>query len=341
MSIVHPSREFTIGALVSTGAIAGLVLISACTDHPSTRTGTDGAQTNTPAIETPVPSAGSAAGTANTASMSTDSAAPSAPQVPPTPAESKAAWTEGVALYEQGDFAGASTKLRIASAGQESNAYRAYLFGLSLWKSGNNDAAEEALVRSATLGSGSIKTWINLARVRMELQDPQGALEAADEALKIDAGSGDALHQRARALAGLERTDEAIGTLEQALTASPENGYIANTLGYVLLRTGHADEAIAYLERARIALPKTDYVRNNLAAAYERTGRVGEAIAEYRSSVEAGDASGKAAASLARLEPLARAEGLMVREHPVPDGAPLAQGQDSDGTSSGPDAPNH
>jgi tetratricopeptide (TPR) repeat protein len=235
-----------------------------------------------------------------------------------TPIDPKTAWKDGVAAYQSGDFAASATHLRVAVEERKDDPYAHYLFGLALWKSGQLDEAEGALVRSTTLNDQSIKTWINLARVRLDRREFDGALEAADGATALDGTSSDALHQCGRALDGLNRGDEAVATLEQARSLSPDNGYIANTLGYLLLRRGRPEEAVAHLEAARDRLPQIAYVRNNLGVAYERTGDVHRAAEEFRAALQAGDSDGKASASLARIEPLLRER---IAAQPVPEEA--------------------
>ena len=226
------------------------------------------------------------------------------PPAPPTAAEVAASWGEGVALYDSGDYTGAIVPLQIAADGLPDEPYTQYLFGLALWKVGEFDSAERALRVASDLNPDSIKTWINLARVRLDKDDAQGALAAADSALAIDAGSADAVHQRGRALAALKRNDDALEALERAYELDPENGYVANTLGYLLLQSDRAGDALPYLEAARERLPEVAYVRNNLGVAYERSGDIASAVGEYRAAVEAGDSGGKALASIGRLEPI-------------------------------------
>ncbi|HEV8199767.1 MAG TPA: tetratricopeptide repeat protein [Candidatus Polarisedimenticolia bacterium] len=241
------------------------------------------------------------------------------PPAPVTPAESidpKTAWKEGVQSYQSGDFATASSQLRIAVDSRQDDPYAHYLFGLALWKSGQLDEAEGEMVRSTTLNDQSIKTWINLARVRLDRKEFDSALEAADKAVSIDGRSSDALHQRGRALDGLNRGDEAVVTLQQARSLSPDNGYIANTLGYLLLRRGQTEEAVPLLEAARDRLPQVAYVRNNLGVAYERQGDVHKAAEEFRAALQAGDSEGKASSSLARIEPLLRER---IASQPLPE----------------------
>jgi len=213
----------------------------------------------------------------------------------------KTAWTDGVASFDRGEFGVASEQLKTAVAGEPQNAYRRYLLGLALWKSGDRDGAEASLVESVKLDATRQKSWINLARVRNERGDRHGAVEAADSALALDPDSADALHQKGRALMELGRSDEALAALTAAHDKDDGNGYIANTLGLLLIQLGKPGEAIEPLEVAKSILPHVAYVRNNLGVAYERTGRMDEAKIEYLAAVGAGDAGGKAMRSLVRL----------------------------------------
>lgn len=246
-------------------------------------------------------------GTAQPASLGVSSAPPltadlpEPPLGPVDPAAATSAWKDAVELYDNGDYAGAIPKLELAVAGDPDDAYRRYLLGLALWKSGDLDRAEAALVDSVKLDATRLKTWINLARVRNERDDRKGALEAAEKALDLDPTSADALHQKGRALMELKRGDEALEALQTAHDLDPDNGHIANTLGLLLIQTGKPGDAVAPLEAARAKLPNVAYVRNNLGVAYERTGRLDDAKLEYQAAVDSGDLGGKAMKSLVRL----------------------------------------
>jgi Flp pilus assembly protein TadD len=276
-------RSATLRYATILGLLASGTLLTGCSDDARGQGGTLPAS--------PVASA--------TPSVSAD--LPMAAPTPVDPAMAKTAWKDGVALFDNGDYQAASEKLKTAVAGKPQDAYRRYLLGLALWKSGERASAEASLVESAKLDATRIKTWINLARVRHELGDRTGALEAADEALELDPASADALHQRGRALMELGRGDEALVALTTARELDADNGYIANTLGLLLIQLGKPAEAIEPLEAAKISLPHIAYVRNNLGVAYERTGRIDEAKTEYLAAVDAGDAGGKAMKSLVRL----------------------------------------
>jgi Flp pilus assembly protein TadD len=284
-------------ATLTNGTILGLLatgaLMTACA-HDASHDG-DGA-TLLAANATAVP-----------ASLDVSSAPPPAEALPETslgpvdPAVARAAWKEGVANFNDGDYAAAVTQLRLAVAGEPDDAYRRYLLGLALWKSNDPAGAEASFVESLKLDATRLKTWINLARVRNEQNDRAGALEASDKALDLEPTSAEALHQKGRALSELGRRDDALEALETARDLDPDSGYIANTLGLVLIQTGRPADAIEPLEVAKLRLPHVAYVRNNLGVAYERTGRLDEAKVEYLAAVEAGDMGGKAMKSLVRL----------------------------------------
>ncbi|HJQ99770.1 MAG TPA: tetratricopeptide repeat protein [Candidatus Polarisedimenticolaceae bacterium] len=218
------------------------------------------------------------------------------------PVTAKKAWSEGVAAYESGSFAEAATKLDVAVSGRPGDAYAVYLLGLSRWKTGDLEGAEKALEGSLAIDAMRPKSWINLARVRMDRNDPKGALEAATKALEIDPQSSTALHQEGRALLALNRADEAEVSLLASRGFDPDDGYVANTLGLLLIQRGRFAEAIPHLEGAKAILPNVSYVRNNLGVAYEKTGRIDEARIEYQAALDAGDTK-RALSSLNRLGP--------------------------------------
>ncbi len=319
-------EPITISASIVFGALSLIWLLAGCggsgtADRPGTgdggaTTGTsvsggyDHGDRSTTAIAPTKPGkmqdvAGRAPGT-ETIPETTVTGTPEIPIVPPDPIEVKTAWKEGLALFEQGDHAGAVERLRLVALGREDVFDVHYLLGLSLWRSGELGEAENALMHACSLEAGSIRSRINLARVRIDRDDARGAIEAIDEALAIDPESAAALHQKGRALSLLDRTDEAVDVLTRARSIDPENGWIANTLGYVLIRSERFSEAVPHLEDASGTLPRVAFVRNNLGVAYERTGRTEQAYMEYRAAVEAGDSGGKAGASIARIEPIVR-----------------------------------
>ncbi len=177
------------------------------------------------------------------------------------------------------------------------------MLGLALWKSGRLDEAAAAMEESAKLGPDSIKTLVNLSRIRNDQGDFEGALEAARAGLHSDAQDASAHFLEGRSLLNLRRVDEAVSSLTASLAIDPDNGYVQNLYGLALMRQGHVGEAVASLERASALEPDLAYVQNNLGMALELSGRTAEAVGAYRRGVEIDPGHDKVAANLARLEP--------------------------------------
>jgi len=91
----------------------------------------------------------------------------------------------------------------------------------------------------------------NLAR----LYDPkyyQDALAIADRGIELDRFGPAVMAERARALDGLGRTDEAIEELRDALELDPADGAAAIQLAQIHAREGDLDAAISVLEGVRV-----------------------------------------------------------------------------------------
>ena len=226
------------------------------------------------------------------------------PPAPPTAVELADAWKEGVALYDSGDYSGAIVPLQIAADGLPDEPYTQYLFGLSLWKVGEFDSAERALRTASDLNPDSLKTWINLARVRLDNDDAQGALTAADAALALDARLG---RCPAPARAGPRRPETQRRRAGDAGAGPPARSrqWIRRQYARLPAAAKRPGRRCTFLisKRRATACRKIAYVRNNLGVAYERSGDMVRAVDEYRAAVEAGDSGGKALASIGRLQP--------------------------------------
>ena len=205
--------------------------------------------------------------------------------------------------FEAREFDQAVAYLEAEIAERPQRAWSHYMLGLALWKSGRLDEAAAAMDESAKLGPDSIKTLVNLARIRNDQADFEGALEAARAGLEIDPHDASALFLQGRSLLNLGRVDEAVSSLTASLAIDPDNGYVENLYGLARMRQGRTGEAVASFERASELEPNVVYVQNNLGLALELSGRTVEAVAAYRRGVEIGPAHARVAANLARLEP--------------------------------------
>ncbi|MBL7257344.1 tetratricopeptide repeat protein [Paractinoplanes lichenicola] len=94
---------------------------------------------------------------------------------------------------------------------------------------------------------GAIEGWILLARLRLALDEAQNALEAADHAIRIDAGDPRPLALSSRALTVLGRHEDAVTMAYRAVIADPRNALWHDRVAWALLA---ADRQIADAEQA-------------------------------------------------------------------------------------------
>ena len=208
----------------------------------------------------------------------------------------------GLEAYASRGFGRSAAYFQAEIDARPQRSWTHYMLGLSLWKAGRIDEAAAAMETAAELDPDSVKTFVNLARIRNDQGDYEGALEAARTALAVDAEDPNALFLEGRSLFNLGRLDEAMESLTASAEIAPDNGYVQNLLGLALIRQGHAGEAVIALERASELAAEVAYIGNNLGMALELSGRASEAVAAYRRSVEIDPTHTKAVANLARIE---------------------------------------
>jgi tetratricopeptide (TPR) repeat protein len=210
----------------------------------------------------------------------------------------------GLQAYGVRDFDRAAAYFVAEAEARPQRAWTHYMLGLSLWKAGRIDEGEMAMEEAGHLDPDSTRTLVNLARIRNDQGDFEGALEAARAAQAIDEEDPSALFLTGRSLFNLGRLDEALASLTASIEIAPDDGYAQNMLGLTLIRQGRAEEAVPPLVLASELVPQVAYVHNNLGMALELSGRRSEAVAAYRRAAEIDPVHGKSAANLARLEPV-------------------------------------
>jgi adenylate cyclase len=166
--------------------------------------------------------------------------------------------------------------------------------------------AEDAVQKAYAIDPSLALAHLAEARIRRAKGDHQGALEACDEALRLDRNLTEALVQKAFVLVFLGRANEAPPLVETAMTLSPRdpdpgNFHWALGRAYFSVATApgtppeaagkHYDDAIHWLQKSVQESPGRWYVRAHLISAYALAGRLGEreakaALTEYRKKFE-------------------------------------------------------
>jgi tetratricopeptide (TPR) repeat protein len=147
--------------------------------------------------------------------------------------------------------------------------------------SGDYATAAAAFRMQSSLQRDNIDAWIDLANVYSSQNRYDRALSTAEQAIKLDPNSGDAVLQKGRALAGLGRKSEGIKTLERGLTMKsswPHWGWYWLAAAYLDVRL-YPEAIRAYEEALRIE-PTLLLARQWLAWALEQAGQFDEALAQ-------------------------------------------------------------
>jgi Flp pilus assembly protein TadD len=211
-------------------------------------------------------------------------------------------YEEAEAAFRAGQYEDAARLFARYVEVKPENPFGHYMLGLSAWKRGDHAGAELAFERALALDGSHVKSYLNLARVLLEVGRPEDALARVDTALTLDSMNNVAHRLRGRALDGLDRVDEAIEEYRQAIVLDETDVWSMNNLGVLYLQLGWAEEALYPLSRA-VTLDTTQAVFfNNLGMALEHTGRWERAADVYRLAVGADSTHARALANLARVD---------------------------------------
>jgi Tfp pilus assembly protein PilF len=223
--------------------------------------------------------------------------------VEPTPVTpTTVTYDDAERVFREGRYAEATGLFSVYVELKPENAFGHYMLGLSAWKAGEHERAEQALKRAIGLNRGHVKSYLNLARVLLETARPLEALEQLDTALALDSTSNVVHRLRGRALAELGHVDAASDAYRHALILDENDVWTMNNLGLLFIEQGWYDEALYPLARA-VELDSAQVVfLNNFGMALEHTGRFGQAAEAYRRATAADSTHPRAAANLARLD---------------------------------------
>ncbi|MEO8294888.1 MAG: tetratricopeptide repeat protein [Gemmatimonadota bacterium] len=207
-------------------------------------------------------------------------------------------------VYREGRYQEAERLFETYTTSNPANQFGHYMLGLSAWKAGDFSAADRAFNRAIELDSTHVKSYLNSARVLLDLDRNHEALERAERARGLDESSTDALRLVARAYHSMGQVDSAVEAYHQALALDGSDVWSMNNLGVLYLDIGQPEQALAPLARAVQLRGTSPVFQNNLGLALERTGHLTGAKAAYGAALRADSTYSKAAISLARVNVL-------------------------------------
>jgi len=225
-----------------------------------------------------------------------------APQVEPEPVVVTYALAEET--YFAGDYGKAADLFARYVKEHSESAWGFYMLGLSEWKAGDPESADEALVRASELNPTHVASLVNHGRVLLDLGRTDEAEACVAAAVDLDPADTGAQRVLGRVRDAQGRLDEAVACYEAVLVHEPEDAWALNNLGLILIRQERFDTALAPLAKATLLRPEVACMQNNLGIALERTGHLGAAANAYARALEADDAYAKADISRTRVAAL-------------------------------------
>lgn len=230
---------------------------------------------------------------------------PSTESASSSPATAPASYNEAEAAYQAGNIAEARRLFESYVTTRPDNPWGHYMLGLSAWKSGDLGTAEAAFDRAITLDSTHVKSYVNAARVLLDLGRNHEALERGTRAVALEPASSDARRVVARAYHSMGQVDSAIEAYRDALLIDDRDVWTLNNLGVLYLDKGEPELALPPLARAVQLRGTAPVFQNNFGLALERTGHVAAAQLAFQAALQADSTYTKASVSLARVSALA------------------------------------
>ena len=215
-----------------------------------------------------------------------------------------ASYTDAEAAYQAGNYVDARRMFESYIMTRPENPWGHYMLGLSAWKSGDLNSAEESFTRAIALDSTHVKSYVNSARVLLDLGRNHEALERGQQAVALEPTSSDALRVVARAFHSMGQADSAIEAYRDALLVDDRDVWALNNLGVLYLDKGEPDLALPPLARAVQLRSTAPVFQNNFGLALERTGHVAAAQLAFHAALQADSTYAKALVSLARVNAL-------------------------------------
>jgi tetratricopeptide (TPR) repeat protein len=234
--------------------------------------------------------------TVDTAPTTTTSASTT---TPPTP--TAVSYESAEAVYTAGRYAEAADLFASYTERKAENPWGFYMLGLASWKAGNLAQAEVAFDQALKLDPTHQKSWLNSARVLLDLGRTDEALERVQTALEHDSASGEAWRVLGRAQVELGDADEAVEAYRHAIALDERDVWAMNNLGLVYIQQGRYTEALPPLARATQLRPTAPVFQNNLGQALERSGYPAAAETAYQAALAADSTYAKASLGLERV----------------------------------------
>jgi tetratricopeptide (TPR) repeat protein len=248
-------RKLTIVPFVIAAFVAG-----ACNDKPSKSSDANAAEITTVSTETSGVSTASGPSTAGPVSFE----------------DARAAFTEK--RYDE-----AVRLFTTYTTEKPDNVWGYYMLGLSAWKAGERDAAVSAFTQALEKDSTHVKSHLNLSRVLLEQGKAQEALPHVEATLTIDSASSEGYRVLGRVKRELGDSSGAIEAFQHAIGRDERDAWSMNNLARLYIGQGRFEEALGPLARAIEIDSTVAAFHSNFGRALEQTAdrtRLAQAFVE-------------------------------------------------------------
>jgi len=163
------------------------------------------------------------------------------------------------------------------------NVWGFYMLGLSAWKTGDRDAAVRAFKQALEQDSTHVKSRLNLSRVLIEQGKAQEALPYVEGVVTIDSTSNEAYRLLGRVKRELDDSTGAIEAFKKAIVLDERDAWSMNNLAKVYIGQGRYEDALGPLARAIEIDSTIAAFHTNLGRALEHTAdrsRLAESFVE-------------------------------------------------------------
>lgn len=162
----------------------------------------------------------------------------------------------------------------------ESSTHRA--LAIVLFDRRDPDAALAAIQQAIRLDPHEVQSFAVLGQIHLVKEQWGKALAAADQGLTFDPAHEGCLNTRTQALLHLGRLDEARLTVGGVLAENPENAFSHANLGWVELHSGRHASALEHFSEALRHDPNLDWARVGLVEALKAKHRVFRVVLAFQ-----------------------------------------------------------
>jgi Tfp pilus assembly protein PilF len=190
-------------------------------------------------------------------------------------------------------------------------------YGIGLFLQGDLRGAEKAFLRTVEIDPSYAAGFVNVARVRVQEGDPEGAREALDHALELSPDLAGAHYFYGLTLKADGRYDDALEHFRRAARSYPRDRVVRNQIGRIHFLKREFSLAVNELEKTLGIDPEDLEAHYNLMLSYQGLGETEKADTHQKLYLrfKADEASQFITGDYRRLHPADNNERLSIHEH--------------------------